>query len=75
MFNMDKFLLIKLDDIYIFLNKNNILFNESDAYIYLILSNMYMLLMIMFCLYAIITIYNMLLPRDLRKHNIFWLVH
>lgn len=75
MFSIDKFLLIKLDDIYIFLDKNNILFNESDAYIYLILSNMYMLLMIMFCLYAIITIYNMLLPRDLRKHNIFWLVH
>lgn len=71
MFSIDKFLLIKLDDIYIFLDKNNILFNESDAYIYLILSNMYMLLMIMFCLYAIITIYNMLLPRDLRKHNIF----
>lgn len=71
MFNIDKFLLIKLDDIYLFLDKNNILFNESDAYIYLILSNIYMLLMIMFCLYAIITIYNMLLPRDLRKHNIF----
>lgn len=71
MFSIDKFLLVKLDDIYIFLDKNNILFNESDAYIYLILSNMYMLLMIMFCLYAIITIYNMLLPRDLRKHNIF----
>lgn len=71
MFSIDKFLLIKLDDIYIFLDKNNILFNESDAYIYLILSNIYMLLMIMFCLYAIITIYNMLLPRDLRKHNIF----
>lgn len=75
MFNIDKFLLIKLDDIYLFLDKNNILFNESDAYIYLILSNIYMLLMIMFCLYAIITIYNMLLPRDLRKHNIFWQVH
>lgn len=72
MFSIDKFLLIKLDDIYIFLDKNNILFNESDAYIYLILSNTYMLLMIVFCLYAIITIYNMLLPRDLRKHNIFW---
>lgn len=72
MFSIDKFLLIKLDDIYIFLDKNNILFNESDAYIYLILSNIYMILMIVFCLYAIITIYNMLLPRDLRKHNIFW---
>ena len=71
MFSIDKFLLIKLDDIYLFLDKNNILFNESDAYIYLILSNIYMLLMIVFCLYAIITIYNMLLPRDLRKHNIF----
>lgn len=71
MFSIDKFLLIKLDDIYIFLDKNNILFNESDAYIYLILSNIYMILMIVFCLYAIITIYNMLLPRDLRKHNIF----
>lgn len=74
MFSIDKFLLIKLDDIYIFLDKNNILFNESDAYIYLILSNIYMILMIVFCLYAIITIYNMLLPRDLRKHNIFWQV-
>lgn len=71
MFSIDKFLLIKLDDIYLFLDKNNILFNESDAYIYLILSNIYMLLMIVFCLYAIITIYNMLLPRSLRKHNIF----
>lgn len=71
MFSIDKFLLIKLDDIYIFLDKNNILFNESDTYIYLILSNIYMILMIVFCLYAIITIYNMLLPRDLRKHNIF----
>lgn len=71
MFSIDKFLLIKLDDIYLFLDKNNILFNESDAYIYLILSNIYMLLMIVFCLYAIITIYNMLLPRTLRKHNIF----
>lgn len=71
MFNLDKFLLIKLDDIYLFINNHNLVYNESDLYLYIITTNIYAIIMIIFCIYLIITIYNMLVSRAFRNHKMF----
>lgn len=71
MFNLDKFLLIKLDDIYLFINNHNLVYNESDLYLYIITTNLYAIIMIIFCIYLIITIYNMLVSRAFRNHKMF----
>ena len=71
MFNLNKFLLIKLDDIYLFINNHNLVYNESDLYLYIITTNLYAIIMIIFCIYLIITIYNMLVSRAFRNHKMF----